>query len=486
MADETTEATVKKKSKAIEVHAAKVTRHKGPIVLPDAMTTEQAIEVLQRKASYDNEPVKIHEVVDAFVWDGALALQQAIEEQFGVVLQTVEKSFWGEEPPRLISVETGVNETRQVPWGNFSLPGISGKVATGYTRASDGRVVFQIVAQVRHRDEDAIRALAQRTREIAAKESVYRGKALKMVFTDQNGAEQPIPEIRFVGLPEAPVIFNSELEVAIETNVLTPIRYSDAVRRAGIPLKRGCLLAGPYGTGKTLLASQVAREATLHGWTFVYVTKTEDLPYALRFAQGFQPAVVFAEDVDRAAGTERTDEVNQLLNTLDGINTKAAEIMVILTSNHAESINPAMRRPGRIDIVLHIAPPGPDAVERLIRQYAQGLIHPEVDLTEAGSLLAGQIPAVVREVVERAKLEAIRRSKGDAESLCADDVTVAAEVLLAEQRLFKPKAPEASPVELLGRGIGEKIAKGFNWLHADADGDIEEIVGRMESAVDFE
>lgn len=451
----------KKKDKDIEVHVAQVVRHKGPILLPEEMTTEDAVAVLQRKLTYDAEKVRVDETIPAFVWDGALALQKALVEMFGLAQQTVTPSWFGDIPPAMISIETSPTETVKVPWGRFSLPGITGWVASAVAKDESGRALFRVVAEVTHADEDRVRKLIARTRVLAKAESIYRGKAFSLRFNDDGGDPLEMPTPKFLGLTAAPVVFNRDLEQAIETNLLTPIRYSDAVRKAGIPLKRGTLLAGVYGTGKTLTANLVAGEAVKHGWTFIYVTKVEELGQVLQFAQDFQPAVVFAEDVDRAAGRERTDEVNDLLNILDGIGSKAGEIITILTSNHPENINPAMRRPGRVDVVLAVEPPDAEAASRLMRLYGGASISPTEDLLPAGAMLNGEIPAVIREVVERAKLEAIRRAGGETSSISGADLLAAAKVLKAERTLFAPAAPGETAMEQLARGLGMQLAEGM-------------------------
>jgi transitional endoplasmic reticulum ATPase len=62
------------------------------------------------------------------------------------------------------------------------------------------------------------------------------------------------------------------------------------------------------------------------------------------------------------------------LNEIDGVESKGKELITILTSNHAENINQAMLRPGRLDAVLSIQAPDAFAAEKLIRLYARGLI----------------------------------------------------------------------------------------------------------------
>lgn len=426
-------------SKPIPV--ANIERHNGPIMLPTKMTNEAAVEVLQRAIREDGMPYEFNEMIPAFPWDGALALRKALEERFGFAqMQSTRGGFFGmfSSPPMQIAVETGPGQTTKVPWGQFAIPGIPGYIECGHTE-HDGRTIFQVHGETLNKHKPEVDALIQRIREIAAAESIYRGKAIQMRFRDDKGRIQDLPSISFLPPSDATPIFARDLERAIEANILTPMRHADMARKHGIPLKRGTLLAGPYGTGKTLLAAMIARESGKAGFTFIYVPEVAELADALDFAQAFQPAVVFAEDVERVAGTDRDEDANRLLNTLDGIGSKAGEVMTVLTSNHPESINPAMRRPGRIDLVLHVEAPDAEACERLVRLYGHGILAHGTNLAEAGMELAGLNPATVREVVERSKLEALRRSAGKACAVTGDDILATAKVLRAERDLFTPR-----------------------------------------------
>jgi SpoVK/Ycf46/Vps4 family AAA+-type ATPase len=73
-----------------------------------------------------------------------------------------------------------------------------------------------------------------------------------------------------------------------------------------VPLKRGVLLEGPYGTGKTLTAFVTAKKCVENGWTFIMLDRVAALKEALTFARMYAPAVVFAEDIDRSVEGERT------------------------------------------------------------------------------------------------------------------------------------------------------------------------------------
>jgi transitional endoplasmic reticulum ATPase len=151
--------------------------------------------------------------------------------------------------------------------------------------------------------------------------------------------------------------------------------------------------------------------------------------------------VVFCEDIDRQVSGDRTEDMDQILNTLDGIDNKSNELIVIFTTNHLENINPAMLRPGRLDVILNIQPPDSEACERLVRKYANGLLSKETTLTEIGQALAGYTPAIIREVVERAKLFTISRA-GKLNTLSEKDILLAAASMKQQQALLAPKAVE--------------------------------------------
>jgi transitional endoplasmic reticulum ATPase len=191
----------------------------------------------------------------------------------------------------------------------------------------------------------------------------------------------------------------------------------------------------------------------------------KDLPKAVRFAQAYEPAVIFAEDIDRAVGEDRNAKANDILNTIDGIDSKDRELVVVLTTNNVDKIHPAMLRPGRLDAVVPVRPPDSMAVQKLIRLYGRGLIGAGESLHNAGDILQGQIPAVIREVVERSKLSAIARLDGKTAllQLTGPDLEVAARGMLSHLELIKPKLEDKrsnaeKAAELLGKTIGTTLA----------------------------
>ena len=401
------------------VHVAEVVRHGDKLILPETMGIDSAIDLLQRQKKYDDEPVLISRTIPVFPWDGALALMKAMETTFGWVNAEPIPSFFGPQPPQLIQIEVGPNRFATIAWGEFSVPGIEGRIKTSYTQ-QDGVICFVATAKVKRTHERAINQVFDLATKLALSNSIYRGQAISIRFKGDDGDIIALPMPKFLDLSKVKdneLIFSRDVEAAFSTNLLTPIQYSDACRRAGIPLKRGILFEGPYGTGKTLAAYVTAKTAVQNSWTYLYCERADELSGMVRFARQYQPAVIFCEDIDRVMSGERSVQMDELLNIVDGISTKSCEIIVVVTTNHVEKLNPAMLRPGRLDAVIHVSPPDAEAVGRLLRVYSRGNLvvdTPEAEHTfaQACEQLAGKVPAAIRECVERARLSALKLSSG--------------------------------------------------------------------------
>jgi transitional endoplasmic reticulum ATPase len=468
-----------------KVHVVEVVRHGKQFVIPDGINLREAIGVLEQKEQQEEEFIDIRETIDAFVWDGALALSKAMAKMYGWAKPEATKGFFGSAPPQMISVEISAEETLLVPWGNFSLPGVEGTISTGMA-TKDGRAVFAVRAEVKGKYEKAMRELIHETKEIAKRESIYRGKAIKIRFNDEHGSRISMPMPSFINIKsvkEDEIVFSNDVEAAIATNLYTPVEHSPACRELGIPLKRGVMLSGPYGTGKTLVAYSTASKCVRHNWTFLYVEKADELSDMIKFAHQYAPAVVFCEDIDKVVGGERDMELDEILNIIDGIESKNAEIMVVLTTNNIEKIHQAMLRPGRLDAVINVLPPDSEAVERLIRLYGRGYIMDNEDLSKIGEVLDGKIPALIRECVERSKLSALKLHNGlDADgkiTIKEEDLLDAAHCMVSQIKLLEEKKMKVlSPAESCGDALAKLLS------HAVEGKLIDKIENVRESILD--
>lgn len=448
------------------------------IILPEKMSIPTAIENLQRRHDYESQTVVIIELVEGFLWDGAIAFQKAMEKTFGWVFAEKEESFFGSKPPKMLPVTTGTGRKDKtlVPWGTFTMPGIEGRIQTAVGNDDKGRRCLQIVAEVKRKHEAQIRAIADLTRQYLAAESIYRGKAIKLTYED---SQDPMPSfINLDGISEKNLVYSAEVDAAIKTSLFTPIEKAPQCRELKIPLKRGILLSGPYGTGKTLAAYVSAKKAVEAGFTFIYCHKASEFSRVVEFAAQYQPAVIFCEDIDRVTAGERSVELDDVLNIIDGIESKHTEIMVVLTTNHVERINPAMLRPGRLDAVINVLPPDAEAVEKLVRLYAGNLLDEAADLKAVGEALAGNIPAVIRECVERSKLAALRyQEAGMPLMITGQALTDAAASMQNQLDLLRAKSPEPSTAEKLGLAVAEVVKH-------TVSADLADIAGKLENIED--
>jgi transitional endoplasmic reticulum ATPase len=398
--------TLSEHNKAI--HVAEIVNHGTKLILPDGMNLDEGIDLLKRRKTYLQEEISIQETFNVFPWDGAHALDTVLTNKYGWSPAEATPSFFGPIPPKMISIETDYKKVKQVPWGRFSLPGIQGYIETSVGR-KDGRIMFQLNARILRMDEPGIKDLLNNLRTELTERSIYRGKAFKIRFRDDEGDQLDMPEPQFINtrdISEDMLVYSDDVQAAIDTNLFTPIRRVRDCIANGIPVKRGVLLGGPYGTGKTLAAKVASKLAVENGVTYVYVQRADELADAVMFANQYNdPAcVVFCEDIDRAMKGDRTEHMDDILNIIDGIDTKNSNIIAVLTTNHLDDINPAMLRPGRLDAVINVEAPDAKAVEKLVRYYGGTTIKATTDLTEVCTVLAGRIPAVIAEVVKRAKL----------------------------------------------------------------------------------
>lgn len=398
-----------------KTHVAEIVHHGDKLILPENMKINDAIDLLYRREKYLETSVEINEKFDIFPFDGAYALSQVLISMFGWAEGAAIKSMFGSQKPQIYKIPVSPTEKVDVPWGQFNLPGVEGTVSTSAERNTQGRYGFAVSASVKRKDEPVIRKLFDELRSYLRQNSLYRGKAIKIRFKDEEGDYLPMPEPEFVdvsGINREMLILQRDLMASVEANLFTPITRVNDCLANDIKVKRGVLLGGPYGTGKTLAATVAARLAQDAGITYVYTPRADELGDAIAFAKQYQsPAcVVFCEDIDRTVTGQRSVKIDDILNILDGIETKSDNIITVLTTNHLDNINQAMLRPGRLDAIINVEAPDADAAERLVRHYGGMAIAADENLTEVGVALAGQIPAVIEETVKRAKLFQLAQS----------------------------------------------------------------------------
>lgn len=462
------------------------------IIVPESLSLPKAVKWLRRRIEDEETKVAVHHEFAALPLEGAAALARACQELFSWQSLTPTPGFFGPSPPALITMAISPTQQVKVPWGRMVFPDIDGHLATSMG-VIDGRPVFVCRGEIKRKHERTINRLLKRTEEIILENSLYRGKALKVPFPEVSDPDNINPDDfspKFMDLTDVnpeELVLPRVVADQVETSLFTPMKHTQACRDARVPIKRGVLLFGQYGTGKTLTMKIAAKVAIDNEWTFICIDDPRKLSDAIRFARRFQPALIFAEDIDRAiSGAERTSAIDEILNTIDGIDSKTCEIMVCLTTNHVEKLNRAMMRPGRLDAVIEIMRPDAVAVAQLVRNYCGELLPIDEDLTEVGDLLEGQTAAVVREICERSKMGAIGRT-GKADALASADLVVSAHGMKTQLDLmdatpvYKPSEREKAAAVIASAIAGKTVEADGDYASALPNGRTTKLGTRIQA-----
>ncbi len=114
-----------------------IKRRGKQFIIPEDVSIEECLEVLQKKVNEEMGRIEITEIIDAFPWDGVRAFQAALKELYGVSYhdKVIVNTMFGAKEilPELRSVEVDFNKTESVPWGRFSIPGMDGHIDTMVT-----------------------------------------------------------------------------------------------------------------------------------------------------------------------------------------------------------------------------------------------------------------------------------------------------------------------------------------------------------------
>ncbi|GAQ81059.1 Nuclear AAA ATPase [Klebsormidium nitens] len=216
---------------------------------------------------------------------------------------------------------------------------------------------------------------------------------------------------------------------ALRELVELPLRRPEMFRRYGIRPPRGVLLYGPPGTGKTLLARAAAIESgasmfVINGPEIVsahYGESEEALRDVFAAAEKAAPSVIFIDELDaiapaRETGTEDMAQrmVAALLTLLDGGSGNFNRVIVIAATNRPESIDPALRRPGRFDRELEIGVPTPKGRLEILHTLLRGKRHSlrPSDVNTLAAATHGFVGADLAALCNEAALNALRRIIG--------------------------------------------------------------------------
>lgn len=391
------------------------------IIIPEGMTYEVAIDQLKKKMELDEKIINVNADLACFPLEGAVALGEAIAEIYGFTLVAGNPSFFGERPPVFYNVPAGfepdgTEKFKTATLGRIQPPRFEG----GYLQVHPvNGVSMRVAGEIKRKFEPEVKRILQKTQELLRLKSIYTGQAVMLDLSWLANKEEFNPTahapkiVNTHKIKPGELILNDRVEFELNTHVWSPIKKTKLARQLG-PLKRGVMLMGPYGTGKSLTSRETALICVQNGWTFIELRDSKHFAHAYEFAKLYQPAVLFTEDIDSAVGSDdRSSEMNAILNSLDGVTSKTDEIIVVVTTNHVEKINPAFMRAGRIDHAIYMGPCDATAAAEFVRRQLGTTAAADMDWTAVGKAFAGYVTAFIGQGVRKALLAAVLNSNTD-------------------------------------------------------------------------
>jgi hypothetical protein len=238
--------------------------------------------------------------------------------------------------------------------------------------------------------------------------NVYRSHVISLVLDNWRS-----PVVHFHRLPSIAredIILPRGVLERIERQTITFSKQREKLKAAGRHIKRGMLLYGAPGTGKTLTAMYLASQMPERTVILLTGGGVGLLEQSCQMARLLQPATVILEDVDLIA-EERTHQETgcnallfALLNQMDGL-ADDADILFLLTTNRPDILEPALAsRPGRIDQAIEIPLPDRACRQRLFDLYGQGLTLQLERLPQLIDQTEGVSGAFIRELMRKAAL----------------------------------------------------------------------------------
>jgi transitional endoplasmic reticulum ATPase len=203
-----------------------------------------------------------------------------------------------------------------------------------------------------------------------------------------------------------------------------PLRHPEVFAKLGIEPHSGILMYGSPGCGKTLIAKALASESAanfyiINGPEIVnkYYGETEArLRDIFKEAKDSAPSIIFIDEIDAIApkreeafGDVEKRVVAQLLALMDGMSERG-NVIVLGATNRPESIDPALRRPGRFDREIEIGVPNAEGRHEILGIHTRGMpLAQDIDLQELASELNGYTGADIKALCRESAMKALRR-----------------------------------------------------------------------------
>lgn len=312
-------------------------------------------------------------------------------------------------------------------------------VAVMLRRANPHRGRDTGVVEVLCADHAISSRVLEEVRTLSMTHSVLRGQVISLAGSGYEHSTDGVTFIRRPDLPAGHVILPPGVLDRVVDHVVGIAEHAEMLAAHGQHLKRGVLLFGPPGSGKTHTVRHLLSVTPRHTVVLLAGDTLRFVGLAAKLARAMQPAIVVLEDCDLIA--EDRDRYHgakpllfEVLDAMDGLDADA-DVTFVLTTNRVEAMERALsQRPGRVDLAVEV--PLPDEAGRLalLGLYAPAAAFSETVLRETAGKLAGTTASFSKELIRRAVLAAAKdgTEPGDAHLRTATD-----EILADGERLSR-------------------------------------------------
>lgn len=400
-----------------------------------------ALDYIDNELKQSKKMAKINYRIRCFRNDGIYQLNQAISQVFGAVVSKEQRNPSGESSVQTVDITLADGTRVKAPYGDISLEGLGegSSININYDSSTHDLV---ITGKCQFRFSSLMDDIIEVTKHNLRTNSIYKGQALEI--SDIND-----PKILDLsGIDRQLMVLSKETEYALRP-IYARIMNPTMCLEKGIPLKFGALLEGGYGTGKTLLAFKLAKKAVANNWMFIYLKDPKLLAEALRMSkiidQSGHGVLIFVEDIDQVTRGNRDSAMQDILNTLDGGDTKDMNVITLFTTNHIELIEPTFLRGKRVGTIISMSPLDAETAEQFIRKsFEIGCYTILDDLTDVCKFIEAShiAPAFMAEIIEKVKSMMVLANQCEVK---ADDIKYSVQSYLRQVELSRTKDMSVTP-----------------------------------------
>ncbi len=345
-------------------------------IFPDGVPPSELLKATKSYVKGQESIVAFNESIRAAIpTDAAIVFTEMVNQMYPMLTMEGDFSMFGYTPPQVISVNIGGDETYDLYLGNLVLPGFESDESLRIHMKHDG---IWLACQVRKHREKEIKALIKRARDTVSTSTIFRGKVLR--FPDVSWYERKefdvatdtplVVDIKTID-PES-LILNPPEWAAVGSLIFGRINMNDEFAQEGLERGDKFVLAGPYGTGKSMSISVAMLYAIQQGWTVIQFDKASQLNQAMEIAKQMQSnnttgVLMIVEDVELALPIDKKDEdMTELSGQIDGANKDFLNTVLLMTTNEVAKIHPLFLRRCRL---INFEMPEEEARIALIKRY---------------------------------------------------------------------------------------------------------------------